>query len=281
MTGTGIIGLLLIAINVAVSYRGFKDHFFFDKYKFEVEKILLYKDYKRLFTAGFLHVNWMHLIFNMISLLMFSGMIEGYGGSFEFLLIYVAGLVGGGLLSLLIHKQDPDYSSVGASGAVCGLIFAAIALFPGFSMGLFFIPLSIPGWLFGLLFVGFSMYGIKSRRDNVGYEAHLGGALVGMAIALLLHPSAFLENYPAILVIAVPTILFIYLIVTRPHLLLIDNIFFKNHRKQYTVDNKYNETKNIQQKEIDRILDKISSRGMGSLSRKEREALDKYSRASR
>lgn len=281
MTGTGIIGLLLIAINVAVSYRGFKDHFFFDKYKFEVEKILLYKDYKRLLTAGFLHVNWMHLIFNMISLLMFSGIIEGYGGSFEFLLIYVAGLVGGGLLSLLIHKQDPDYSSVGASGAVCGLIFAAIALFPGFSMGLFFIPLSIPGWLFGLVFVGFSMYGIKSRRDNVGYEAHLGGALVGMVIALLLHPSAFPENYPVILVIAVPTVLFIYLIVTRPHLLLIDNIFFKNHRKQYTVDNKYNETKNMQQKEIDRILDKISSRGMSSLSRKERDALNRYSKTSR
>ena len=269
---------MLIAINVAVSYRGFKDHFFFDKYKFEVEKIRLYKDYKRLITSGFLHVNWTHLIFNMISLLMFSGMIEAYVGSFEFLLIYAAGLVGGDMLSLLIHKHDPDYSSVGASGAVCGLIFAAIALFPGFSMGLFFIPVSIPGWLFGLVFVGFSMYGIKSRRDNVGYEAHLGGALVGMALALLLHPSAFLENYPAILVIAVPTTIFIYLIVTRPHLLLIDNFFFKTHNKHYSVDHKYNEAKSNQQKEIDRILDKISSRGMGSLSKKEREDLERYSR---
>ncbi|MBE7174226.1 MAG: rhomboid family intramembrane serine protease [Williamsia sp.] len=281
MTGTGIIGLLLIAINVVVSYKGFNNHFFFDKYKFEVEKILLYKDYKRLVTSGFLHVNWTHLIFNMISLLMFSGLLESYGGGFEFLLIYVAGLVGGDLLSLLIHKHDPDYSSVGASGAVCGLIFAAIALFPGFNMGLFFIPISIPGWLFGLLFVGFSMYGIKSRRDNVGYEAHLGGALVGMAVALLLHPSAFLLNYPAILVIAVPTIVFIYLIVTRPHLLLIDNYFFKTHREHYSIDHKYNEAKHVQQKEIDRILDKINSRGMSSLSKKEREDLDRYSRASR
>ena len=278
MTGTGIIGLLLIAINVAVSYRGFKDHFFFDKYKFEVEKIRLYKDYKRLITSGVLHVNWTHLIFNMISLLIFSGMVEASVGSFEFLLIYAAGLVGGDLLSLLIHKQDPDYSSVGASGAICGLIFAAIALFPGFSMGLFFIPISIPGWLFGLLFVGFSMYGIKSRRDNVGYEAHLGGALVGMAVALLLHPSAFLDNYPAILVIAVPTIIFIYLIVTRPHLLLVDNYFFKTHNEHYSIDHKYNEAKNNLQKELDRILDKINSRGMRSLSKKEREDLERYSK---
>lgn len=276
MTGTGIIGLLLIAINVAVSYRGFKNRFFFEQYKFEVEKILLYKDYKRLVTSGFLHVNWMHLIFNMISLLMFSGIMEAYLGSVEFLLIYAASLVGGDLLSLLIHKHDPDYSSVGASGAICGLIFAAIALFPGFSMGFFFIPM--PGWLFGLMFIGFSMYGIKSRRDNVGYEAHLGGALVGMVLALLLHPSAFLQNYLVILVLAVPTIVFLYLIVTRPHLLLIDNYFFKNHKQHYSVDHKYNETKSNQQKEIDRILDKINSRGMSSLSRKEREDLERYSK---
>lgn len=276
MTGTGIIGLLLIAINVAVSYRGFKSRFFFDRYKFEVEKILLYKDYKRLITSGFLHVNWMHLIFNMISLLMFSGIMEAYLGSFEFLLIYTASLVGGDLLSLLIHKGDPDYSSVGASGAICGLIFAAIALFPGFSMGFFFIPM--PGWLFGLLFIGFSMYGIKSRRDNVGYEAHLGGALVGMALALLLHPAAFLQNYLVILLLAVPTIVFIYLIVTNPHLLLIDNYFFKTHKEHYSIDHKYNETKSSQQKEIDRILDKINSRGMRSLSKKEREDLERYSK---
>ena len=273
--------MLLIIANVAFSYKGFKSTEFFEKYKFEVEKILLYKDYKRLFTSSFLHVNWQHLIFNMLSLYIFSGIVGLYLNGFEFLLIYVASMVGGDLLSLVIHKHDPAYSSVGASGAICGVMYAAIALFPGFSMGLFFIPVAIPGWIFGLAFVLVSMYGIKSKRDNVGYEAHLGGALVGMTVALLLHPFAFMNNYLVILVIAVPTIIFIYLIITRPHLLLIDNFFFNTQKNDYSVDHRYNEEKSNQEKEIDAILDKISSRGIRSLSRKEKDALDRYSKPSR
>ena len=279
MNATGLLSLLLVIANLAVSYKGFKDQLFFDKYKFEVEKIVFYKDYKRLFTSGFLHVNWMHLIFNMLTLWIFGGMAGAFLNGFEFMLIYVAGIVGGNWLSFVIHKHHGEYSAVGASGAVCALIFASIALVPGFQVGLFFLPL--PGWLFGLLFVGFSMYGIKSRSENVGYEAHLGGALIGMVIALLLHPTAFLENYLTILVIAVPTVAFIYIIITRPHVLLIDNFFFKSRNDQYSVDHKYNESKASQQKEIDEILDKINSKGIRSLSKREREKLDEYSRASR
>lgn len=281
MTDTGLIVLLLIAANVAVSYKGFNSNIFFDKYKFEVDRILLYKDYKRLITSGFLHVNWTHLIFNMLSLWIFSGIAGAYLGGFQFLLIYAAGIAGGNWLSLLIHKYHGEYSAVGSSGATCAIIFASIALVPGFSIGLFFIPLSIPGWLFGLVFVVFSMYGIRSRKDNVGHEAHLGGALLGMAIAILFHPAALLENYPAILIIALPTIAFIYLIITRPDVLLIDNFFFRTQQDHYSIDHKYNEEKSNQQKEIDDILDKISSKGIRSLSRKEKEKLDKYSKASR
>ncbi len=279
MNDTGILGLILIIVNVAVSYKGFKDQQFFEKYKFEVEKIRLYKDYKRLLTSGFLHVNWRHLIFNMLSLWIFSGIVGGILNGFEFLLIYAAGLVGGNWLSYVIHRHHGEYSSVGASGAVCALIFAAIAVFPGFQVGFLFLPL--PGWLFGLLFVGFSIYGIKSRSENVGHEAHLGGALVGMVIALLFHPTALLQNYVTILLIAVPTIAFIYIIITRPQVLLIDNFFFKTHNHQYSIDHRYNEDKSTQQREIDQILDKISSKGMRSLSKREREKLDQYSKASR
>jgi membrane associated rhomboid family serine protease len=272
MGGSGIIGFLLIIINVIFSYRGFNDHSFFNRYKFEVEKITIYKDYKRLITAGFLHVTWMHLIFNMLSLYFFYGLIEGYLGSLQFLLIYFSSLIGGNLLSLLVYRKQGDYSSVGASGAICGVMFAGIALFPGISI--FFMP----GWLYGLLYVAISIYGIRSKRDNIGHEAHLGGALIGMIVALAMRPEALFTNYLTILIITVPTLVFIFLIITRPYILLVDNFFYKTHHDHYSIDHKYNEEKTMQQKEIDRILDKISSKGMDSLSRKEKELLKEYSK---
>lgn len=277
MTDTGIIGLILIVANIVFSYRGFYNEAFFDGYKFEVDRILISKDYKRLVTSGFLHVSWTHLIFNMLSLYAFSGLIESSLGGFKFLIIYFVSLIGGDLLSLFVHRNHGDYNSVGASGAICGIIFASIALFPGIGIGFFGLPLSIPSWLYGVLYVLFSIYGIRSKKDNIGHEAHLGGALIGMTIALIIEPSAFLENYLTVLIIAIPTIAFIYLIITRPHILLIDNFYFKTHKNYYSVDHKYNEEKNNKQKEIDKILDKISTKGINSLSKTEKEKLKQYS----
>ena len=281
MTDTGIIGLFLIIANIAFSYKGFSNESFFDGYKFEVDRILINKDYKRLVTSGFLHVSWTHLIFNMISLYAFSGLIESNLGGLKFLIIYFASLVGGDLLSLFVHRNHGDYNSVGASGAVCGIIFASIALFPGMGIGFFGLPLSIPSWLYGILYVLYSIYGIKSKKDNIGHEAHLGGALIGMTVALIIEPSAFLENYLTILIIAVPTITFIYLIITRPHILMVDNFYFRTHKNYYSVDHRYNEEKNNNQKELDKILDKINKNGIGSLSKNEKEKLKQYSRTVR
>jgi membrane associated rhomboid family serine protease len=278
MSDTGIIGIIIIVVNVIFSYKGFTNERFFEGYKFEVDKILINKDYKRLITSGFLHVSWTHLIFNMISLLLFSGSIESYLGGIRFLIIYVASLIGGDLFSLLVHRHHGDYNAVGASGAVCGIIFASIALFPGMGIGFFGIPFSIPAWLYGILFVLYSIYGIKSKKGNIGHEAHLGGALIGMTIALLIEPSAFSENYFPILIIAVPTIAFIYIIITKPQFLLIDNFFFKTHQNNYTIDQKYNLEKSKRQNEIDKILDKINKGGMDSLSKNERQKLKEYSK---
>jgi len=278
MSGTGIVSWLLIIINVAASYTGFKNFIFFEKYKFEVDKVLINRDYKRLVTNGFLHANWTHLIFNLVALFFFSFGIEETLGSLQFTIIYFASLIGGNLLSLLIHKNEGDYSSIGASGAVCGLLFAGIALFPGMQIGL--ILFSIPGWLFGIVFTAFSIYAIRSRRDNIGHDAHLGGALVGMLVATLMHPDAFFDNYLVILLITVPTIFFIYMIIKRPGFLLVDNYFFNSHNKNYTIDQRYNIDKLDRQKEVDRILDKINRSGIKSLTAKEKQVLDEYSRIS-
>jgi len=279
MAYIGLINLALIVVNIVVSYKGLKDHSFFDRYSFEVDNILVYKDYKRLVTSGFLHVSWMHLIFNMAALYMFSSSLELRMGPSSFLTLYFASLVGGNLLSLVIHRNHGDYSAVGASGAVCGIIFASIALFPGMRIGFFYLPFSIPAWIYGLLYVLYSIYGIRSKRDNIGHEAHLGGALIGMLVAVCIVPEAIAENYPTILSILLPGALAVYLIITRPHMLLVDNQYFKTHVGDYDIDDRYNLNKMDRQQEIDFLLEKIHKKGMKSLTKKERDTLERYSQS--
>lgn len=278
MLDIGIIGLFLIIINIVVSYKGIKDVSFFNRYKFEIDKILINRELIRLMSSGFLHVGWMHLILNLLCLYLFSELIENKLGSLNFIFIYFSSLIAGNLFALLVHRNHGDYSAVGASGAVSGVVFAAIALYPSLEIGFWGLPFSIPGWLFGLLYVLYSIYGIKSQKDNIGHEAHLGGAFVGMLCAIITLPEILKTNYLTILIISIPTLIFIVLIIKKPHLLLIDNVFYKKQYKNLNIDQKFNENKVKKQKEIDIILDKINKKGIESLSKKEMQILNDFSK---
>lgn len=273
---TGVSGLLLIIANIAFSYQGFKNTAFFDGYQFEVDAILRNKDYKRLFTSGFLHANWTHLLFNMVTLFLFAGPLTSVAGEVKFLVIYFASLLGGNLLALFIHRQHDDYSAIGASGAVAGVVFACLALIPGMGVSFFGLGFAIPGWLYGLVYILYSIYGIRAKRDNIGHEAHLGGALTGMLVALLMQPSALINNYTFVLAISIPVVIFLAIMIARPEVILL-NIPLRSKRKVYSIDQQYNEDKLAQQKELDRILDKIAARGMSSLTKKEKETLKQLS----
>jgi membrane associated rhomboid family serine protease len=272
MDNTGIATFVLIAANFLFSYNGFKDPVFYEKNTFEIDKILIEKDYKRLITSGFLHVNWLHLIFNMASLYIFSDMLEAHLGFFNFLIIYFASLIGGSLLSLWLHRHHGDYSAVGASGAVCGVIFAAIALFPDLRVGFFFLP-TMPSWAYCLLFVAASLYGIRSQASNIGHDAHLGGALIGLVVAIIMHPEALAENWLVIALVFIPSVIFIFLTVRKPHLLLVNSIIAPISSKFETIDDKFNAKRAANEQEIDRILEKIHKRGMDSLNKTEQDIL--------
>lgn len=278
MNNIGVASTVIIIINFIVSIRGFKNYNFFEGYKFHVDKILIQKDYIRLISSGFLHAGWSHLAFNMISFYIFSNLLEQKIGSILFILIYISSLIGGNLFALYVHRNHGDYSAIGASGAVSGIIFACIALYPGLDIGLLLLPIFIPSWIFGVLFVLISMYGIKTKRDNIGHEAHLGGAIIGLLVAIIIQPNAITKNYIAILLILIPTLAFIYLIVSKPHFLLTDKINFKKESAPLSFEQKYNSEKVDKQKELDKLLDKISKKGIDKLSKKEKERLKNLSK---
>lgn len=211
--------IIIIAANVLISYKGFSDPGFFERHLFEVGRVLRGKEYGRLFMSGFLHVDWTHLLFNMFSFYSFSISLERYLGAVAVVIIYFASLFGGDLLALFIHRNHPGYRAVGASGAVSGIIFAAIAIFPGIQVSIFLIPIGIPGWLFGACYVLYSMYGIRSSVGNIGHEAHLGGALVGLMMAVLLVPEVLTANTLPVVLIGVLCVIFIVLVVWKPEVL--------------------------------------------------------------
>ncbi len=274
MNESGILGLLLVIVNFFISYKGFNDTHFFDKYKFNVDKILISKEYQRLITSGFLHGSWLHLIFNMVGLYGFCNLLEFELGIVSVLIIYAISLLGGSLFSLYVHRAHGDYSAIGASGAVCGILFAAIALYPDLKVGFPIIDISLKSWIFGILFLIVTLLGIKSGKGNIGHEAHLGGAVIGMMTALIFVPSALSENITIILLILIPSLAFMLLIYLKPEFLLVENYFGKPPVKHYNIDHKFNEIKVDKQNEIDRILEKINKRGIKSLSKKEKEFLD-------
>lgn len=127
-----ITNIIVIAITGYFSYRGFVNPSFLRRYLFSTRAILDNKQYDRILSSGALHADWMHLLFNMFSLYSFGSAVELLFGPFTFLAIYLAAILGGGVLALLLHRNE-DYHALGASGGVCGVIFACIFLLPGTS----------------------------------------------------------------------------------------------------------------------------------------------------
>lgn len=198
--------LIIISTNVLVSMRGFKDAAFFERFKFNI-RALIAGDCKRLVSSGFLHVDWQHLLFNMFTLYFFANSVVFKLGVFNFYLIYLTSLLTGNLLSFYFHKNEPQYTAVGASGAVTGILYAAILLNPGMKMFIHFIPVPIPSYIIGVGYLLFSIHGMKTKMGNIGHDAHFGGAVGGYVMTLILAPNILEYHLMMVLVLAAPIIL--------------------------------------------------------------------------
>lgn len=193
--------IAIIALNAIVSFKGFEDHFFFRKYQFHIGSIRS-GEQARMITSGFLHVDIPHLAFNMLTLYFFAPIVYGYLGSYSFVLIYFASLIFGSLLTLYFHKDDYSYVAVGASGAVTGIVYSAILLEPRLQIYGF-----IPGYVFGIIYLLYSIYGMKAKRDNIGHTAHIGGAIGGYIFTLMKDQTLFVDNTFIVIVLAVPILI--------------------------------------------------------------------------
>ena len=198
--------IIIIVANVIASIKGFSDRLFFDKYKFQIGAIKRGEKI-RMLTSAFLHVDYLHLILNMYVLYIFAPILIIKLGIIKFLIVYFGSLIAGNLLTLSYHKNELYYSAVGASGALAGIIYGAILLNPNMSLFMFPLPIPIPAYIFGIGYLLYSIYGMKKKLGNVGHSAHLGGAIGGYALMLLVYPEVYVQSKMVVLLLGVPIVL--------------------------------------------------------------------------
>lgn len=189
----------IIVITGIISFIAFSNQNLLQKMIFNPFQIKRNGEYIRFLTHGLIHANWGHLLFNMLTLYFFGGNVENYfayhfgkpTGQIIYLLVYVVAIIVSSIPSYIKHKDNRYYNSLGASGAVSAVLFASILIAPLSSIMIIPIPLPIPAWLFGPLYLFYSAYMAKRGGDNIGHDAHFMGAIFGLVATVFLIPATF------------------------------------------------------------------------------------------
>lgn len=187
---------LIFVFTIATSIYAFNDKSLYGRFMLHPYSVSRKHNVFTLITSGFIHADWMHLIFNMITFFSFGFALEGIIGSLNFGILYFVSLIASDLPTVFRHKNDMWYNSLGASGAISAVLFGYI-LFAPFS-SLYIMPIPFPIWsiVFGPLYLVYCVYASKQSRDNINHDAHFFGALSGIILTILLVPGViphFLE----------------------------------------------------------------------------------------
>jgi membrane associated rhomboid family serine protease len=183
-----------VGVNAAVSLWAFRqarggppD----ERFLFQPAEVARGRNLGGMLLSQFSHADAAHILFNLVTLYVFGPVVEGWLGPVPLLLVYAASAASATLLTLAVHRRDPTYRALGASGAISGVLFAAIVLEPDMSLYVSFVPVPIPAPLYAAAYVGVSIWAAHRRLGNVGHEAHLGGAVAGFLLAGRLSPDGF------------------------------------------------------------------------------------------
>jgi len=184
---------IIIIINVIVSLMAFSNVELKSKMLFSPYAVKHRKQFSRIFTHAFIHADYTHLIFNMVALYFLGEVVENYlivlyggKGYIYYLLLYLVAIPASSLPAMYKHSEDPNYLSLGASGAVTAVVFAAIILVPLMDLRLFLIPIPIKGFIFGVLYLIFETYASKTGMMNIAHDAHIAGAVCGLIFILFI-----------------------------------------------------------------------------------------------
>ena len=269
----------IIVLNVLISYIGFSNQSFFDKYKFHVGAILHNKEYIRLLSSAFLHGSWMHLAFNMYAFWSFCGIMPLFISVELLVLVYFVSLFAGNFLSLFFHKNEPEYSAIGASGAVSGVVFASIMFYPFGQIIIVFLPMfPISSWVFGIAYLLYTVFGMSRSGGKIGHEAHMGGALAGLVIAAAVRPDLAMAT-PVISVILLVIPLLMFFVKPKGQ----DSSFkfnvqndrkSNNARTKRSVDDLYYNEEFEREKELNLLLERVEEFGIESLSLVDKKRLE-------
>ncbi len=191
-----MITIIIIVITAFVSITSMENYTLKNKMMFNAYMIKHRKEWWRFFSSGLIHADWMHLIFNMYSLFLFGkGVEDGFKFLFEgkgelfFILLYVGGLAMSSLYTYEKNKDNIYYNALGASGAVSAVVFAYIVLDPTAKLMFLFLPIPIPAFLFGIIFLSVEYYLGKRGQTNIGHDAHFWGAIYGAVFTIILKPT--------------------------------------------------------------------------------------------
>jgi membrane associated rhomboid family serine protease len=186
----------LIIVNILVSlYAFFGDRNFINQFAFQVRAVAGEKQHYRVVTSSFLHANGPHLLLNMLTIWFFGPPVEELLGTLGFLVVYFGAVLVSGLVSLRVNRYNPAYSSVGASDAASGLVLSYCCFYPFKPIYILFIPFGVPAILYGALFIFISSR-LMERQDRViAHEGHLGGAIAGAALTILMRPDVITQFF--------------------------------------------------------------------------------------
>jgi|SRR5215831_17148236 len=184
--------LVILIVTVGLSVLGlFAAPQFIDRCLFRPYWFLRRRQYDTAIASGFVHADVAHLLFNMVTFYFFAFPLELRIGTRSFVILYVAGLLFSELGTYLKQRNNPDYATLGASGAISAIVFAYVVYFPTERMIIFPLPIPIPAPLFAVAYLAYTYYSARQAQGRINHDAHFGGALTGLAFVALVDPSAY------------------------------------------------------------------------------------------
>lgn len=189
---------VIFVFTIVTSLYAFYDNSAYGKFMLHPYSVSKGNNIYTLITSGLIHADWMHLFFNMFTFYAFAFTLERLMGSWQFGLLYFLGLVLSDIPTVFKHKDNFNYNSLGASGAISAVLFSYILFQPMDKIYIMFIPIGIPAVVFGFLYLIYCAYASRNSRDHINHDAHLFGALTGLIFTIIFVPG-IIQNFIGVL----------------------------------------------------------------------------------